>query len=97
MKNKIENEILTIYLEGEVNSYNAEDIENEIESIFSKGGFKGVRLDLNDLTYISSAGLRIIVRIKQQFDDTKLLNVPSGVFDILEMVGFLNLMEIQRK
>lgn len=97
MKNKIENEILTIYLEGEVNSYNAEDIENEIESIFSKGGFKGVRLDLNDLTYISSAGLRIIVRIKQQFDDTKLLNVPSGVFDILEMVGFLNLMEIERK
>lgn len=97
MKNKIENEILTIYLEGEVNSYNAEDIENEIESIFSKGGFKGVRLDLNDLTYISSAGLRIIVRIKQQFSDTKLLNVPSGVFDILEMVGFLNLMEIERK
>lgn len=97
MKNKIENEILTIYLEGEVNSYNAEDIENEIESIFSKGGFKGVRLDLNDLTYISSAGLRIIVRIKQQFDDTKLLNVPNGVFDVLEMVGFLNLMEIERK
>ena len=97
MKNLIIKDILTIYLEGEVNSYNAEDIENEIDAIFAKGGFKGVRLDLGDVTYISSAGLRIIVRIKQQYDDTKLIRVPNGVFDVLEMVGFLNLMEIERK
>ena len=61
MKNIIENETLTIYLEGEINSYNSEEVEKEIDEITLKGGFKAIKLDLTDLRYISSAGLRIIV------------------------------------
>lgn len=97
MKNSIEKEVLTIYLEGELNSYNSEDVEKEIDAILKKGGFKSIVLDLNDLVYISSAGLRIIVRIKQQFDDTSLVNVPDGVYDIFDMVGFQKLIKISRK
>ena len=97
MKNVIEKEILTIYLEGELNSSNAEDVEKEVEGILAKGGFKAIRLDFGNLTYISSAGLRIIVRIKQRYDDTSLVNVPEGVYDIFAMVGFQNLLTIERK
>ena len=97
MKHNIENEVLTLYFEGEVNSYNSEEIEKDIESILAQKGFKSIRIDMDNLTYISSAGLRIIVRIKQQCDDTVLVKVPSGVFDIFEMVGFQNLLTIERK
>lgn len=96
MKNVIENETLTIYFEGEVNSYNSEEVEKEVEEIVSKGGFKSIRLDLAELRYISSAGLRIIVRLKQQYDETTLVNVPRGVYDIFEMVGFTNMFTIER-
>lgn len=96
MKNVIENETLTIFLEGELNSYNSEEVEKEIEAIVSKKGFKAIKLDLRELRYISSAGLRIIVRLKQQYDDTTLVNVPKGVYDIFEMVGFTNLFTIER-
>lgn len=97
MKHSIENEVLTIFLEGELNSYNSEDVEKEIDSILGKGGFKSIKIDMDDLTYISSAGLRIVVRIKQQYDDTVLVKVPDGVYDIFEMVGFQNLLKIERK
>lgn len=96
MKNIIENETLTIYLEGEINSYNSEEVEKEIDEITLKGGFKAIKLDLTDLRYISSAGLRIIVRLKQHYDDTSLVNVPKGVYDVFEMVGFNNLFKIER-
>ena len=96
MKNVIENEILTIYFEGEVNSYNAEEVEKEVEEIVSKGGFKSIRLDLTELRYISSAGLRILVRLKQQYDETALVNVPRGVYDVFAMVGFTNMFTIER-
>ena len=96
MKNVIENETLTIYFEGEVNSYNAEEVEKEVEEIVSKGGFKSIRLDLTEVSYISSAGLRILVRLKQQYDETALVNVPRGVYDVFEMVGFTNMFTIER-
>lgn len=97
MKSVIENKTLTIFLEGELNSSNAEDVEKEIEGLLSNGGFDKIRLDMNDLSYISSAGLRIIVRLKQQYDDTALINVPADVYDVFKMVGFQNLLTIETK
>lgn len=97
MKNKVENGTLTIYLEGKINSYNAEDVEKEIDAILQKNELAAIRIDMADVEYISSAGLRIIVRIKQQYDDTVLTRVPNGVYDIFEMVGFPNLIKIERK
>lgn len=97
MKNKVENGTLTIYLEGKINSYNAEDVEKEIDALLQKNELQAIRIDMADVEYISSAGLRIIVRIKQQYDDTVLTRVPNGVYDIFEMVGFPNLIKIERK
>ena len=97
MKNKVENGTLTIYLEGKINSYNAEDVEKEIDALLQKNELQAIRIDMADVEYISSAGLRIIVRIKQQYDDTSLIKVPSGVYDIFEMVGFQNLLTIERQ
>ena len=96
MKHFIEKETLVISLVGELNSYNSEEVEKEIDAIVSQKGFKAIKIDLEKLSYISSAGLRIIVRLKQQYDDTTLVNVPKGVYDIFEMVGFTNLFTIER-
>ena len=97
MKSIIENGTLTLFFEGELNSFTSEAAEKEIDEILSKKGFESVRIDMDGLRYASSAGLRIIVRIKQQYDDLALVNVPNDVYEVLEMVGFHNLMKIQRK
>ena len=97
MKYNVEKEKITFYLEGEVNSSNAEQIEKEIDTLLSNGDLKVVVFDLEKLNYISSAGLRIIVKVKQKFDDTSLIKVPDLVYDVFKMVGFQNLLKIERK
>ncbi len=97
MKHTVENDVLTIYLEGELNSFNSEDVEKEIDEIVESNSFDSIILNLKDLSYISSAGLRIIVRLKQRFDKTSLVKVSKNVYDIFEMVGFENIIKIERQ
>ena len=96
MEYNLENQTLTFFLKGEINSYNAEDLEKDLEKVLAKKGFKAVVLDLKDVCYISSAGLRIIVKLKQQYLDTSLVNVSDSVYHVLEMVGFENLVKITK-
>ena len=97
MKYVLKDKTLTLYFEGELNSFNSEDVENEIEEILnSNDNYKKLVLDLEKLRYISSAGLRIIVKLKQENDDLKLVKVPEGVYDVFEMVGFQNIVDIER-
>ena len=96
MKYTVENETLVLFLEGELNSYNSEDVEKEIETITKESSFKAIVLDLENLSYISSAGLRIIVRLKQQFSETSVRKPSKSVSDIFRMVGFENLIKIEK-
>ena len=96
MLHKLENRKLTIYLEGEINSFNSDTIEKEIQSIIAPKGFDSIVLDVEKVKYISSAGLRIISRLKQQYDDLALINMTDDVYDVFEMVGFVDEMEIKK-
>ena len=96
MKYIVKDKELTLYFEGELNSYNSEDVEKEIDEIVTHNTFNSVVIDMEHLNYISSAGLRIIVRLKQKCPETSLVKVPDGVYDIFEMVGFGNMIKIER-
>ena len=96
MRIDYQNTTLTIYFEGEVNSYNSEDVEKEIEATIKGKNIETIKIDMEKLNYISSAGLRIIVRLKQKYNDTSLIKVPNAVFEIFDMVGFQNIISIER-
>ena len=96
MLHKIENNQLTIYLEGELNSFTSDEVEKEIEAILAQKGFDSIVLDVEKVRYISSAGLRIISRLKQQYDKLSLINMTDDVYDVFEMVGFVDEMEIKK-
>ena len=96
MLHKLENRKLTIYLEGEINSFNSDTIEKEIQSIVAPKGFDSIVLDVEKVKYISSAGLRIVSRLKQQYDDLALINMTDDVYDVFEMVGFVDEMKIEK-
>jgi len=97
MNFKLENDTLTIYLEGQLNSYNAEGVEKEINSIIDGQKFTHLALDFKDLKYISSAGLRIIMALKQRFNDIVLKRVSNDINDIFTMVGFHSIITIERQ
>lgn len=92
---KLNGDTLTIYLEGEFNSYSAEPIENEINKIIKANNFKKLVFDLEMLRYISSAGLRVFVKLKQQYD-ISITNASLEVYDIFQMTGFTSIMNIKK-
>ena len=94
MKYNLKNEILTLYLEGDLNSSNSEDVGEEIEEITSNKEFNKIVFDLENLRYISSAGLRTILRVKQQHDDVSLINASLEVYDVFQMTGFTSIMNV---
>ena len=97
MEYKLNGETLTIFLKGKINSSNSEETEEEIGRILAANAFKSLVFDLSDLVYISSAGLRIILGVKQEHDDTKLVKVSDPIYDIFVMVGFDNVLTIERQ
>ena len=96
MNYNLENNTLTIYLKGDLNSNNANDIEKELFSIIEKNTFTNLILDLKDLRYISSAGLRVVLRVKQKSSSLEIINVSLEVYDVFEMTGFTSMMNIKK-
>lgn len=53
-------------------------------------------LDAENLSYISSAGLRVILKLKKRHSELKIINVSKEVYSIFEITGFLSMVQIRR-
>ena len=96
MEHSLNKDILTISLEGELNSVNAECVGEEIDKIIDGSSFKNLVLDFDKVSYISSAGLRIILKLKQRYDDFSVINASLEVYDVFQMTGFTSMMSIKK-
>ncbi|MCR4911753.1 MAG: anti-sigma factor antagonist [Bacilli bacterium] len=96
MRFELKEKTLVLYFDGELNSYNADGIEKEIEDIISKNKFENLILDFSRLNYISSAGLRTILKLKQRYNSTKIVEASLEVYDVLSMTGFVNIMSVEK-
>ncbi len=92
----LSNNILTLYLVGRISSSNAAEIDTEIKKIREGAGGAPIVIDAKDLEYISSAGLRILLRLRKEESDLKIINVSPEVYDILNMTGFTEMMKVQK-
>lgn len=98
MKSTFESNLLTVFPEGHIDSSNAAQFETEALAEIAKHSDCAVYLDCDKLEYISSAGLRVVLKIKKlKGESVKLLNVSSEVYEILEVTGFSEMLEIHKK
>ena len=96
MRFELKEKTLTLYLEGELNSYNADNIEKEIDNILKEQTFDQLVLDFSRISYISSAGLRIVLKLKQKYNKVSIIETSLEVYDIFQMTGFTNIMDIKK-
>lgn len=96
MKSELNNGTLTIWLDGRIDSHRAPTVEIEINNIVKKTDFDHLVLDAEDMEYISSAGLRIILKLLKNYRNVTLVDVSSEVYEILEMTGFTEMMTVER-
>ena len=91
-----ENDLITINLEGRIDSNNASEVEKTIHDKLSGKEPAAVVIDAEKLDYISSAGLRVILRIKKSNPDLTIRNVNTDVYEIFDMTGFTEMMKVER-
>ena len=90
------NDLLTIGLKGHIDSNNADKVEQEIVEARKGKENLNVVIDAQELEYISSAGLRIILRLKKEVPDLSVINTSSEVYEIFDITGFSEMMTIKK-
>lgn len=83
-----------VKVQGSVDSSNAPQFEKELLSAISADK---LTIDAEDLTYISSAGLRVLLKAKKALGaELTMINVSSNVYEILDMTGFTQILNVQK-
>ena len=95
MSNENDSQII-IPLTGRIDSNNASAVEEEIRGKLPKETEGGVTFDTEKLDYISSAGLRVLLRLTRSYEKISVINVSSLVYDIFYTTGFTDIMDVKR-
>ena len=92
---RLDKDILYISVEGRIDASNAADAEEKIFRIKNDNPRKHTVLDADKLEYISSAGLRVILRLRKEEPKLAIINVPSDVYEVFEITGFADILVIE--
>ena len=87
---------LTVSLDGRLDTLSAPELEDRLES--GLDGVETLVFDLEKLSYISSAGLRVLLSSMKVMDEQgsmKVRNVSPEVMDIFEVTGFVDMLDIE--
>ena len=93
---RIEDHILYLELNGRIDSSNADHAEEQIQAIKAAHPDLQSVLDAEHLEYLSSAGLRVILRMRKDTADLKIINVNTEVYEILDMTGFTDMITVEK-
>ena len=87
---------MTINLCGWIDSTNAAEHEKEIMAQLEGQSDKTVIIDVNRLQYISSAGLRVLLRVRKLYPDMRIVGANPEVYEVLSMTGFTEMMPVEK-
>ena len=96
MKNILKNNKLILYFGGDINSSNVAKVEEEANKELEGKTFTSLELDFEEVKYISSAGLRMILKLKQKYGDVAVTNVTLEVYDVFQMTGFTDILTVNK-
>ena len=88
--------ILYIALEGRIDASNAASAEEQIFNIKKENEGKHTVIDADLLEYISSAGLRVILKIRKEEPKLAIINVAPEVYDVFDMTGFTDMITVEK-
>ena len=93
---RIDKDILYIAVEGRIDASNAAEAEEKIFSIKNDNLGKHIVVDADKLEYISSAGLRVILRLRKEEPKLAIINVASDVYEVFDMTGFTDMVTVEK-
>lgn len=96
IEKKLDGKNLTVALTGRLDTVTAPELESELASALDD--VENLVIDMKDLEYISSAGLRVLLTAQKtmnQKGSMKLINVNETVMEIFDVTGFVDILTIE--
>ena len=96
IEKKINGEALTLIVSGRLDTQTSPELENELDSVLS--GLKELTFDFANLEYVSSAGLRVILKAQKAMNaqgSMKLTGVNDSIMEVFDITGFLDILTIE--
>lgn len=86
---------LTVALDGRLDTITSPDLEQALTDL---AGVRHLVLEFTKITYISSAGLRVLLALQKRMGvqgDMVVRHVDKMVMEVLEMSGFVDILTIE--
>ena len=93
---RLDKDILYISIEGRIDAANAAEAEEKVFNIKNSNPGKHVVVDADKLDYISSAGLRVILRLRKEEPQLAIINVAADVYEVFDMTGFTDMVTVEK-
>ena len=96
IEKKINAESATLIVSGRLDTQTAPELENELDAVLS--GIKELTFDFANLEYVSSAGLRVILKAQKAMNtqgSMKLTGVNDSIMEVFDITGFLDILTIE--
>lgn len=87
-----------IILPERIDSSNAAEVERDILRELGEKKGEDICFDAGELKYISSAGLRIFLKVKKETGSTvTVINVSSDIYEIFDTTGFTSIVNVKKR
>ena len=96
IKKTINAEAVTLTVSGRLDTQTAPELEKELDAVLS--GIKELTFDMAGLEYVSSAGLRVILKAQKVMNvqgSMKLTGVNDSIMEVFDITGFLDILTIE--
>ena len=96
IKKEMENNDLLVSLQGRLDTGTAPDLENALK--YEMDNVKSLTIDMKELEYISSAGLRVLLSLQKTMNkqgSMVIKNVSEEIMEIFEITGFTDILTIE--
>ena len=96
VEKKLNGETATLVVAGRLDTQTAPELEKELDSVVA--GLKELVFDMAKLEYVSSAGLRVILKAQKIMNtqgSMKLVGVNDSIMEVFDITGFLDILTIE--
>ena len=97
IKNK-DGELIVVSVAGKLDSNTAPELEKEIDDILVTEKFNNLEINMQELTYLSSAGLRVLLGVQKKLNSIEvelvITNANENIRSVFEITGFLGILNI---
>ena len=86
----------TLVVKGRLDTQTAPELEVALDEIIA--GLKELTFDMTGLEYVSSAGLRVILKAQKIMNaqgSMKLIGVNDNIMEVFDITGFLDILTIE--